>query len=161
MSQETREALIKRLFFKDETDGTAEPTQRRDLLTLLEDGGTDSGLIEHLIDVANAGIWLEITAVRTDHHNDGLNGHNSGGRAADGWFLNGPTPGDWMDANTPQFARALEVVAGSNWRFQTGLAGTAYTAANMAALGGQPAIDSGAAFEDEGADHIHFGAKAA
>lgn len=158
MSTPTREALVAKLFFKDEHDGTATPTFRKDLLmewTPTE--GTDSGLIALLLDLVNAGHYFEVTMVRTGHHNDGPNGHNPGGRGVDGWFLNGPTQGDWMDASSPHFADALETLAASPWRFQVGLAGTSWTPANLAAIGGQVALDTGAAFQDTGADHVHAG----
>ena len=154
MSLEARQALVAKLIFQDEHNGTAEPTQRADLL---DPALTDTGLIALLLDVVNAGFIFEVTAVRRDHHDDGPNGH-AGGRGADGWPLNSRTEGDWVDAASPHFADFLEVLARSPWRFQVGLAGSANTEANMtAALAGPNSVPGQTAFVDSGGDHVHCG----
>ena len=155
----TREALCAWLVFKDEHDGTASPTQRADLL---DSGWTDSGLVAFLLDIKNAGFYFEVTSVRRDHPSvDGPNGHNPGGRGVDGWPLNTPTHGDYMPATSPHFADFLEAAAASAWRFQIGLGGSSDTPANLAAIGGQAAVDAGTAFQDNATEHVHLGSRAA
>jgi hypothetical protein len=144
MSQEARNDLVSLLVFQS-------PTERGDLL---DPNRTQTQLIALLLDLAqNRGWHIEITAVRTDHHDDsalGLHCH-ANGYAADCWPLASSTPGSYLDAGDDRFAQFLRDAAASSWLFQIGLAGTAYTTANMQAAGST-------AFQDDGADHVHLGA---
>ncbi len=143
MSIEARTDLCDRLFFQA-------ASQRSDLL---DPNATQTQLIAFLLDMVNAGFFLEVTAVRSDHHDDsalGLHCH-AHGYCADVWPLNTPKAGDYMDATSVHFQDFLEVAAASPWRYQIGLAGSAQTAENRAAAGSS-------CFDDDGADHIHVGA---
>lgn len=137
MSIAARQKLCDRLVFQKDS-------QRADLL---DPARTDSGLIALMLDVDT--FHFEVTAVRSDHHDDGANGH-AGGRALDGWPLNGPTPGDYMDETSPHFADFLETLADSPWVYQIGLGGAARTEANFRAAGPK-------GFDDNDQDHIHAG----
>lgn len=139
--QEMRAALVARLNFKIDSCRT----------DLLDGSITCLPLIQHLTFILDGGFNLELTMVKTGHHNDGPHGH-FGGYAADGWFLKDRTNGDWVDAGAPAFQVGLRRAAKSPHLRQTGLAGTAYTPANMAAAG--PTV-----FKDSGDDHVHFGAQ--
>ncbi|HEX3670249.1 MAG TPA: hypothetical protein VHT92_00960 [Candidatus Cybelea sp.] len=144
MSQEARQELVNLLVFQS-------PVEKGDLL---DPNRTQTQLIALLLDLAKGKGWhIEITAVRTDHHDDsalGLHCH-ANGYAADCWPLASATPGNYLDAGDPRFASFLRDAAASSWLYQIGLAGSAYTAANMAAAGSN-------AFQDDGADHVHLGA---
>jgi hypothetical protein len=144
VSQQARNDLVNRLVFQS-------GTERGDLL---DPNRTQTQLVALLLDLAkNKGWHIEITAVRTDHHNDsalGLHCH-ANGYAADCWPLASATPGNYLDASDDRFRRFLQDAASSAWIFQIGLAGSAYTSANMAAAGPT-------AFQDDGADHVHLGA---
>lgn len=158
MTSPTRKALCDRLIFKDEHDGTAVPTQRADLL---DSNWTDSGLIAMMLDVTT-GFYVEVTAVRRDHKSiDGPRGHNPGGLAVDGYYLNTFKHADWMSPANPHFADGLAHAFKSAWRFQIGLGGDTRTPQNFVAIGGGAAVASGAAFDDNNQDHVHFGAHAA
>lgn len=158
-SSPPRDALVAKLWFKDEHDGTASPTSRADLL---DNEWTDSGLIAFLLDIVNDFRCVGITAVRRNHATiDGPLGHNPGGKAADGYFMNSMKDFDWMSPASPHFADGLAAARKSAWRFQIGLGGDTRTPQNFAAIGGQVAINDGSAFDDNDSDHIHFGAHAA
>lgn len=139
--QQLRESVVARCNFQMDACRT----------DLLDDGITCLPLIQHLDFVLNGGFDLELTMVKTGHHDDGPHGH-FGGYAADGWPLIDRTNGDWLDQNDPKFQAFLERAASSPYLRQTGLAGAAYTAANMKAAGPT-------AFEDNGEDHVHLGAQ--
>lgn len=147
MSYQARAALVasrNTIFQKD--------SQRSDLL---DENLTQTGLIEVLSELCIVGdVPFEFTAVKSDHHNDSDLGERChfNGFCADGWFLNSPTAGDYMDANDPRFQANLAKLAAIRARYQTGLAGSAYTSANVAAAGRD-------VFQDSGADHIHIGAQ--
>lgn len=143
MSIQAREQLVAASFFQRDSERT----------DLLDPNMTNTGLIALLLDVVNAGHILEFTAVRSDHSDDsGLGFHcHAHGFCADLWPLNSPEAGDYMDATSPYFAAFLRDVAKSTWLYQIGLAGSAYTTANVAAAG--PTV-----FHDDGADHVHLGA---
>lgn len=123
---------------------------------LLDPTVTQTELIAMLVYLTRE-FYIEVTAVKTDHRNDaGLNptppyiGTHAGGWAVDGWPLNSKTAGDWMDQNSEAFRDFLGAVAQGPFYFQTGLAGSAFTDANMVAAGK-------AAFHDDGGDHVHIG----
>ena len=143
MSMQARVQLCERLVF------TA-PTQRTDLLDF---NLTNTDLIALLQTATDHGEVLGITAVRTDHSDDSALGFycHAHGFCADLWPMNSRTPGDWMDANDPRFAQWLQRVAASLYLHQIGLAGTAWTQANVDAAG--PTV-----FHDDGADHVHLSA---
>lgn len=144
MSQEARQELVSLLVFQSSVEKG----------DLLDPNRTQTQLIALLLDLAKGKGWhIEITAVRTDHHDDsalGLHCH-ANGYAADCWPLASATPGNYLDAGDPRFANFLKDAAASSWIYQIGLAGSAYTSANMAAAGSN-------AFQDDGADHVHLGA---
>lgn len=142
MSLQARQKLCEKLVFQDEHNGTANPTQRSDILN---PDKTNTNLIAFLIDAVRYAA-IEITAVRSDHHDDGPHGH-AGGFAADGWFIVGP-PGSYIDNVTVGCEQAVR----SPWCRQLGLAGSAWTQA-PASLQNDAKV-----FEDSGADHLHFGA---
>jgi hypothetical protein len=138
MSLEMRESLVSRLFFQDAESKS----------DLLNPDLTSTNLIQILIDLVNLGHFIEITAVRTDHHPDGYLGIHShqAGRAVDCWPLNSPTPGDYCDDLT-SFLNDLRKVPGIA---QVGLGGSAYSVSNMFKLGSL-------GFRDDGQDHVHIG----
>lgn len=144
MSQEARQQLVDLLVFQRDSE-------RGDLL---DPNRTQTQLIALLLDLAQHHGWhIEVTAVRRDHHDDsGLGLHcHANGYAADCWPLASANAGDYLDAGDARFRGFLSDAASSAWLYQTGLAGTAYTDANMAAAGAR-------AFQDDGADHVHLGA---
>jgi hypothetical protein len=132
-------------------------SQRDDLLN---ESLTDSNLIALIQHLLACGHTIGFTAIRSDHHIDGNNGHNPGGIAFDGWPLKSTTAGDWMDANDPAFRVYLQDVASFSGIWQIGLAGTADTDANRAAtdLPYEAWKAPQTVFSDEGADHVHHGA---
>lgn len=145
MSQEARNALVdsKNILFQRES-------QRTDLENIsLVQTGLIAGLTWLCIE---KNYPVEITAVRSDHHDDSALGEHChwNGYCADLWPLNSQTPGDYMDANDGRFQTFLRDLSACPYLFQIGLAGEADTASNMAAAGPT-------AFVDDGADHIHFG----
>ena len=142
MSLEARQELVKRLVFQRDS-------QRTDLLSTVL---TKTELIALLLE-ATEHYHLEVTAVRSDHHDDSaLGGHSHAyGFCADLWPLMSAEAGDYMDANDPRFGMWLEWVASSPWLYQIGLAGSADTPENRKDAG--PTV-----FEDSGADHVHLGA---
>jgi hypothetical protein len=157
MSQELRDALVAspNTIFQN-------PSERADLL---DEAKTSTYLIELLYDICVTKNWaVEFTAIRSDHHDDSSlgeapqyigthwGGENGPGWAADLWPLNTPTAGDYIDASDPKFQQFLEACGVEPERMQTGLAGSAYTHADVVAAG------SGV-FQDAGADHVHLSAK--
>ncbi len=146
MSAQARKALVSHpgLVFQ-------RSSQRDDLL---DPNKTQTELIALLLELLSHGHSIELTAVRSDHHDDHCLGRHShsNGFAADGWFLATHEPGDYLDARNPQFEEGIECVAHSAWREQIGLAGSADIPVNQRAAGS-------AYFPDQGADHIHLSAK--
>ena len=144
MSQEARSQLVDLLVFQN-------GTERGDLL---DPSRTQTELVALLLDLAkNKGWHVEITAVRSDHHDDsalGLHCH-ANGYAADCWPLASANAGDYLDARDARFQKFLQDAADSAWLFQIGLAGSASTSTNMAAAGRT-------VFQDDGGDHVHLGA---
>jgi hypothetical protein len=144
MSQQARNALVSELVFQDATQSS--DLENVDL--------TQTQLIALLLDLTNKGWNIEITAVRTDHSDDrslGLHCH-ANGYCADLWPLASSAPQDYLDAGDPRFQQFLSDAAASPWLYQIGLAGSAYTPANVTAAG--PTV-----FQDDGADHVHLGAQ--
>lgn len=142
MSIAARQALVNsgKLVFQN-------PSQKSDLLN---PNLTTTELIAALIYLTHVRGWyIEITAVRRDHHDDGPRGH-AGGKAFDGWPLASSHPGDYLDANDPRFQHYLVDLADIPYLYQIGLAGSADTAENRGCAG--PTV-----FEDSGADHVHGG----
>jgi hypothetical protein len=144
MSIQARQDLVSKLVFQRDS-------QRNDLM---DPNMTQTTLIALLLELVNKGHHIEITAVRSDHSDDsalGLHCH-ANGYCADMWPLGSATPGDYLDAGNPYFQQFLRDAAGSSWLYQIGLAGSAYTDANVAAAGST-------VFHDDGADHVHLGAE--
>lgn len=143
MSLEARQELVSRLVFQA-------PTQKADLLN---EELTQTALIALLLEVTSR--WhLEITAVRSDHHDDSdLGPHcHAHGYAVDCWPIWAGRPGDYIPSSDPAFLSFLSFAAKQPHLEQIGLAGSAWSAATMAAAGAT-------AFADDGADHIHLGSK--
>lgn len=142
MSQQARDDLVVHLVFQDET-------QKSDLESETLTQTTLIALLQELV----AKDWnIEITAVRTDHHDDsalGLHSH-ANGYCVDCWPLADATPGNYLDASDPRFQQFLADCATAPYLFQIGLAGSADTYANRVAAGHT-------VFEDTGADHVHLG----
>jgi len=147
MSIEARQALVDsgRLFFQRDS-------QRADLL---DPNVTRTELIALLSYLVDKGHHLELTAVKSDHHDDsdlapsGVGTHWCGW-AADFWPLTGPKPGAYVDAVTQTFRDFLGDLAGAPYRLQTGLGGSANLPENLAAAGD-------ASFSDGDEDHVHGG----
>lgn len=148
MSTQARVQLVNsgRLIFQDESQKT----------DLLDPNKTQTEVVAMLVYLIRE-FYIELTAVCSDHHDDsGLNptppheGTHAGGWAFDCWPLNSRTPGDYIDQNSGHFRDFLGAIAQGPFYYQTGLAGEAYSEANMAAAGAR-------AFQDSGADHIHIG----
>lgn len=150
MSQEARDKLVGALVFqkasqKSDLDSTAlTHTELIALLTYL---------------VFDRGWPIEITAVRTDHHDDsGLSwppeyvGSHAHGWAVDCWPLNTLVAGDYVDASNARFQRFLDDCRVAPYLDQIGLAGTAWSTENANCAGPT-------AFHDDGADHIHLGSQ--
>jgi hypothetical protein len=140
---QARADLVSRLVFQD-------ASQKSDLLN---PNLTQTQLIALLLGLAQAGWHMEITAVRSDHHDDsalGLHCH-ANGYCADLWPLASFAPGDYLDAGSQEFREFLEAAARSSWLYQIGLGGSADTQENATAAG--PTY-----FADDGADHVHLGA---
>jgi len=143
--REKLQALFnKQLFFQDAT----QPTD------LMDPTITQDCLISFLLDLLSHGFHIEITAVKTDHHDDsalGLYCHFNG-YAIDCWNLTGPVAGDYVDAGTQTFRTFLETAASNPYLYQIGLAGSADTPVNETVAG--PTV-----FSDDGGDHVHFGSQ--
>ena len=143
MSLAARQYLVSKLVFQHES-------QKQDLLN---PAVTKTELIALLLDMVHAGLILEITAVKSDHHDDSNLGYlcHFNGFCADCWPLADSTPGNYLDANDPRFQSFLRVASQSVWLHQIGLAGSAWTHANEDAAGKS-------SFQDDGGDHVHLGA---
>lgn len=155
MSMQERILLVNHPNLK--IDAAQAPDAKSDLL---DDSptGTSSFLIEMLTDIAITNdIPIELTMVKTGHHDDGPHGH-FGGFAADGWLLAAPQAEDWLDAKDPRFQVRLKICYAARARFQVGVAGSAQTQANRLALDWPASYNNGSAFDDQGPDHIHWGA---
>lgn len=141
MSLQARRILCDRLFFQ-------KASQREDLL---DPSKTNTSLIALLLDVARH-FSLQITCVRSDHHDDSKLGPHSHARGycADVWPLSTHRAEDYMDENSPEMRLFLIQLARETWLHQIGLAGSAWTPANVAAAGST-------CFHDDGDDHIHVG----
>jgi hypothetical protein len=149
LSAATREALAAspHIVFRS-------PEQRDDIVNV---NCVHTQLVAFLQYLVDSRVYIEVTAVMSDHHNDlDLNpiaphcGTHAGGWAIDCWPLLRPEEGAYLDAGDERFQSFLEVAKSGPWIYQIGLAGSAYTPENIAAAGSL-------VFEDEGADHIHFG----
>ena len=142
MSIQARAQLCKRLIFQDDT-------QRADLM---DPAKTQTQLIALLLAASN-GRYLEITAVRTDHHDDSALGEHchANGFAVDCWPLHTLNAGDYLDAGEYGFSIWLASFVQSDWLHNVGLAGSALTYANLVTLGGK-------GFQDDGGDHVHLSA---
>jgi hypothetical protein len=143
MSTETRELVVSKLFFQDDT-------QKSDLL---DPEITNTNLIAALDDLLTQGHHIEITAVKSDHRDDGCgSGLHESGCAVDCWPLNGPNPGQYLDAGTEAFIAFLRDVQAADYVYDVGLGGVAYTSVNMTAAGPT-------AFQDDSEDHVHIGVR--
>jgi hypothetical protein len=119
-------------------------------LDLLNPALTRTELIALFTYIADMGVPIEFTAIRSDHSDDSALGPHShaNGAAADFWFLTHREPGAWLDAGSPLFRSYLRIIARSQWCEGIGLGGSANTPENMAACNGK-------GFPDDKQDHIH------
>ncbi len=145
MSWQARKALVdspNTIFQRD--------SERSDLL---DETITKTTLIALLQELVAKGHCIEFTAVKSDHSDDSALGYHChfNGYWADLWPLASTTAGDYLDAADPRFQAFLRDAAASKYIWQIGLAGSAFTPANMSAAGTS-------AFQDDGADHVHLGA---
>ncbi len=145
MSAQARAALVdspKTLFQTD--------SQRADLL---DENATQTTLIALLSELIGKGHIIEFTAVKSDHDDDSNLGRHCHyyGFCADCWPLSSATPGAYLDATDSRFTQFVADAAASRYRWQIGLAGSAWTADAIAAGGAT-------VFQDAGADHVHLGA---
>ncbi|MHB1798056.1 MAG: hypothetical protein ACYCUI_07090 [Vulcanimicrobiaceae bacterium] len=145
MSAEARAALVaspNTIFQAD--------SQRADLL---DENVTQTTLIALLGELVAAGHIIEFTAVKSDHHDDTALGQHChfNGFCADCWPLASTSPGDYLAASHPRFTSFIADAAASTYRWQIGLAGSAWTGNAIAAAGVT-------VFHDDGADHVHLGA---
>jgi hypothetical protein len=142
VSIEARRSLVSKLFFQDSASKS----------DLQDPNLTDTDLIAVLTELLHHGHFIEITAVRTDHHPDGYLGPHShqAGKAVDCWPLNSPKAGDYLDPNGMRFRQFLMDLMKEINAVQVGLGGTANTTGNMLLLGKK-------GFPDNGADHVHIG----
>jgi len=115
-------------------------------------------LIEHMVD---RGHVLEVTMVRTGHHDDGHNdpsGNPQGigshwfGWAVDFWFNRSKRLGDWMDVGEPGFMTGLRDLRLAPYLDQIGMTSDAHNDATVAAAGPRSFLDSGGS-------HLHAGAR--
>ncbi len=145
MSEIARQSLVSQLVLQD-------GSQRDDLTSPLL---TRTQLIALLLELLHKGHFLEVTAVRSDHHDDsalGLHCH-ANGFCVDVWPLSSATPGAYLDAGTHAFRQFLRDAAGSPWLYQIGLVGDgADSQANFDAAGPT-------AYQDDGGAHVHLGAQ--
>ncbi|GAC1546179.1 MAG: hypothetical protein NVS2B17_29230 [Candidatus Velthaea sp.] len=128
-------------------------SQRKDLLNA---NLTQDALIALLTDLCITRRYaIEITAVRSDHHDDSDLGEHCHARGwcVDLWPLRSPKAGDYMDETTHDFRQFLRDVAASPHLYQIGLAGAADNLACRIAAGSS-------CYRDDGGDHIHLGARA-
>ena len=139
MSDTTRNLVVSKLIFQ-------KGIQRSDLLNA---SFTDSSLIAMLYYLVQLkGYHIEITAVRSDHHDDGQGpGLHAAGLAVDCWPLLDAHQGDYLDATTQAFRSFLTDVSKAPYYYDTGLGGSAFLPANMI----------GNAFQDSAQDHVHCG----
>lgn len=142
MSMEMRERVCSKLYFQDSL-------QKRDLLN---PELTNTNLIALIEELQGYGFVIEVTAVRSDHHDDsalGLRCH-ANGYCIDCWPLNSDSAGDYMPANSLQMGRFLKACATSPYIYQIGLAGGAWNPLAIKSAGDT-------VFRDDGADHVHLG----
>lgn len=122
---------------------------------LLNPGITCYGLVLYLTDLCiNKGYYIEVTAIKSDHSNDsslGVHCHFFGW-CIDCWPLNSATEGNYMLPDSPEMLKFLHDAGVDVNRWQIGEAGTAWTHAEAIAAGSS-------VFHDDGADHIHLGAR--
>jgi hypothetical protein len=154
MSYAARAALVAdpHIVFQDNTQSA----------DLLDEHMTDSNLIALLEWMIDAGFYVLITALRSDHSPDAdrlgipspYYGTHQYGMAVDCWPNMSPKVTDYMSVTYPSFQRFLARAADFPGLEQIGLAGEADTEANRAAAGPS-------AFPDDGPDHVHLGVKAA
>lgn len=142
MSLQKRQEVVDRLFFQDEGSKS----------DLLDPNLTNTNLIAMLDHLHVMGFFMEVTAVRSDHHPDGYLGKHShqAGNAIDLWPLKNREAGNYLDENSRDFQLFLHYAQADNLCFQVGLGGSANNAHNVAILGPK-------GFIDNGSDHVHLG----
>ena len=126
---------------------------------LLDPNQTQTEIIALLDYLQKRGHRIELTAVRSDHHDDSdlstpsfFFGTHAHGWAVDCWPLNSDKAGDYMDPGSHNFRQFLKDASTAPFLMQIGLAGAANTAANQQAAGIT-------AFVDDGGDHVHLGTR--
>lgn len=140
MSKETREEVANALAYKNE------PVQKADLL---DPTITSTYLIAILQDaIPRAKHKILVTAICSDHHNDGPNGH-AGGYCIDIWNA------DWQTFGDHGVVDVIQACVDSKYCWSIGLAGVAQQWAHEVKWPPGPFYW----FMDAGADHIHVAAK--
>lgn len=143
MSIQARQTLVKKLIFQRDS-------QRADLL---DPQKTKTQLIALLTEITKF-YPLEITAVRSDHHDDSEKGEHchANGYAVDCWPLRSNQAEDYAQAESGTMSSFLRYAAASPWLHQIGLGGSADTETNRGWAG--PTC-----FEDSNEDHVHISAQ--
>lgn len=136
-------------------------SQKSDLLNV---NCVRTEVIALLIDLITKGHILEITAIKSDHHDDsGLGKYcHAHGAAFDCWPLihrGMPGPSTWAAAESPQMITLIRDAYASKWRAQVGLAGSADNPILLAAAGFITYPENFTLFRDTGDDHVHIGAQ--
>ena len=155
--EEMRQNVAARLVFTDSTQqGDILNKEQDHLIQLLDILTCPSDKLAHNGKLG-LGYIIGVTALESDHHDDsylssqpGHAGTHAVGDAIDCWPMNSRTQGDWMDQNSTKFQAFLKDIRLQAHYLQTGLAGSAWTPANVAAAGD-------AEFHDDGGDHVHVG----
>lgn len=100
---------------------------------------------------------FELTAARSDHHDDsglglapGYVGTHARGWAVDGWPLASKKAGDYLDVGDARFQAFLRDARLMPYLMQIGLTSDCYTPANIAAGGAT-------VYLDDGGPHVHLG----
>lgn len=152
MSIEARQRLVnaKSIFFQHDS-------QREDFLNV---NLVRTETIALALALLERGHILEITSVRSDHHDDSALGKyaHARGAAFDCWPLAQHCARTYADAVSPQMTSFLLDALRSKWLAQVGLAGSADAPEVLAAIGYVSYPNDGHLFEDSGADHIHLSA---
>jgi hypothetical protein len=158
VSIETRQAVVNNtlLSFQDDSQKT----------DLLDPSLTQTELIAALQHLLEQGWPIQVTAVRSDHHDDtaldatppyvGTHAH---GWAIDMWPMDPTAPSQYLDAGDARFAKFLTDCSHVPYYLQTGLGGTADTAINQVAAGAgwfaDGYTDANGAWVSQ--DHVHLG----
>jgi hypothetical protein len=131
---------------------------------ILDEGKTNTAVIGHVVFMLERGHIILFTAIDSDHSDDlELNptppheGTHAGKCAYDCWPLNSPDPTDYAVPGGIVMNTFLADGGECPYTYQVGEAGSAYTAADVKLALGKHDPNSDFVFQDDGADHVHFG----